>query len=146
MLLPAFGPMDERGHASPMTLQDLPIPARLRLPEGPATVRLERPKGWQPVNVRELWEFRELLGFLVWRDVKVRYRQTLLGIGHGASDTYGRLAERLGQAQAARALGAAVGRNANRCPATSRRLSPRQRNQVGTTASGRASAMSTRSR
>lgn len=36
-------------------------------------------KGWQPVNVEELWTFRELLYFLVWRDVKVRYKQTLLG-------------------------------------------------------------------
>jgi homopolymeric O-antigen transport system permease protein len=35
--------------------------------------------GWQPVNVRELWQYRELLAFLVWRDVKVRYKQTLLG-------------------------------------------------------------------
>ena len=32
--------------------------------------------GWQTVNVRELWRFRELLYFLVWRDVKVRYKQT----------------------------------------------------------------------
>ena len=36
-------------------------------------------KGWQPVDFRELWIYRELLGFLVWRDVKVRYKQTLLG-------------------------------------------------------------------
>lgn len=36
-------------------------------------------KGWQPVDVREMWEYRELLGFLVWRDIKVRYKQTLLG-------------------------------------------------------------------
>lgn len=35
--------------------------------------------GWQPVNLRELWAYRELLGFLVWRDVKIRYKQTLLG-------------------------------------------------------------------
>jgi lipopolysaccharide transport system permease protein len=35
--------------------------------------------GWQPVDFRELWEYRELLGFLVWRDIKVRYKQTLLG-------------------------------------------------------------------
>ena len=35
--------------------------------------------GWQPVNVRELWQYRELLFFLIWRDVKVRYKQTLLG-------------------------------------------------------------------
>jgi lipopolysaccharide transport system permease protein len=37
--------------------------------------------GWRSVNVRELWEYRELLYILAWRDVKVRYRQTLLGIG-----------------------------------------------------------------
>jgi len=35
--------------------------------------------GWQLVNVRELWDYRELLFFLTWRDVKVRYKQTLLG-------------------------------------------------------------------
>jgi lipopolysaccharide transport system permease protein len=38
------------------------------------------PRGWQPINVRELWHFRELVYFLVWRDVKVRYKQTLLGV------------------------------------------------------------------
>lgn len=35
--------------------------------------------GWQFINVRELWRYRELIGFLAWRDVKVRYKQTLLG-------------------------------------------------------------------
>jgi lipopolysaccharide transport system permease protein len=35
--------------------------------------------GWQLVNLRELWRHRELLYFLIWRDVKVRYKQTLLG-------------------------------------------------------------------
>ena len=34
---------------------------------------------WTPVNFGELWEYRELLYFLVWRDIKVRYRQTLIG-------------------------------------------------------------------
>src|SRR5438093_5120754 len=37
------------------------------------------PRGWQLINVRELWRFRELLYFLTWRDVKVRYKQTVLG-------------------------------------------------------------------
>jgi lipopolysaccharide transport system permease protein len=36
-------------------------------------------KGWQPINFREIALYRELLAFLVWRDVKIRYRQTLLG-------------------------------------------------------------------
>ncbi len=35
--------------------------------------------GWQPLELAELWHFRELLFFLAWRDVKVRYKQTLLG-------------------------------------------------------------------
>ena len=35
--------------------------------------------GWRAVDLRELWQFRELLYFLVWRDVKVRYKQTALG-------------------------------------------------------------------
>jgi lipopolysaccharide transport system permease protein len=35
--------------------------------------------GWQPINVAEISHYRELLGFLIWRDIKIRYRQTLLG-------------------------------------------------------------------
>jgi homopolymeric O-antigen transport system permease protein len=35
--------------------------------------------GWQPIDWREAFLHRELLGFLVWRDIKIRYRQTLLG-------------------------------------------------------------------
>jgi lipopolysaccharide transport system permease protein len=36
-------------------------------------------KGWVSLRLRELWEFRELLYFLTWRDIKVRYKQTVLG-------------------------------------------------------------------
>jgi lipopolysaccharide transport system permease protein len=36
-------------------------------------------RGWLRLNFRELWEYRELLYFLVWRDIKVRYKQTALG-------------------------------------------------------------------
>jgi lipopolysaccharide transport system permease protein len=35
--------------------------------------------GWQPVDFKEIFLYRELLAFLVWRDIKIRYRQTLLG-------------------------------------------------------------------
>jgi lipopolysaccharide transport system permease protein len=35
--------------------------------------------GWVSLNLRELWSYRELLYFMVWRDLKVRYRQTLFG-------------------------------------------------------------------
>lgn len=37
-------------------------------------------RGWVPLNLAGLWEFRELLYFLVWRDIKVRYKQTALGV------------------------------------------------------------------
>jgi lipopolysaccharide transport system permease protein len=46
--------------------------------ESPITI-IRPPKGWIPVDLRELWVYRELLYFLAWRDIKVRYRQTLLG-------------------------------------------------------------------
>ncbi len=41
---------------------------------------LEARSGWLPVDWREMWQFRELLYFLVWRDLKVRYKQTVLGV------------------------------------------------------------------
>jgi lipopolysaccharide transport system permease protein len=36
-------------------------------------------KGWSGLNLGELWRYRELVYFMIWRDVKVRYKQTLLG-------------------------------------------------------------------
>jgi lipopolysaccharide transport system permease protein len=36
--------------------------------------------GWIPLNLGELWQYREMLWFLVWRDLKVRYKQTVLGM------------------------------------------------------------------
>jgi lipopolysaccharide transport system permease protein len=48
------------------------------LPEQPL-VRIRPSRGWIALNLRELWAYRELLFFLVWRDVKVRYKQTALG-------------------------------------------------------------------
>lgn len=39
-----------------------------------------RPRSrWVPINLRDLWQYRELLYFLTWRDIKVRYKQTVLG-------------------------------------------------------------------
>jgi lipopolysaccharide transport system permease protein len=40
---------------------------------------IEPAGGWQFVNARELWRYRELVFFLIWRDVKVRYKQTVFG-------------------------------------------------------------------
>jgi lipopolysaccharide transport system permease protein len=42
-------------------------------------LRIEPSQGWVSLKLRELWEYRELLYFLIWRDVKVRYKQTVLG-------------------------------------------------------------------
>ena len=38
------------------------------------------PKGWQPLDLAELWRFRSLLTIFVWRDLKVRYKQSALGL------------------------------------------------------------------
>ena len=43
------------------------------------TVRIEPSRGWVSLRLAELWKYRELLYFLTWRDVKVRYKQTALG-------------------------------------------------------------------
>jgi lipopolysaccharide transport system permease protein len=42
-------------------------------------LRIEASKGFVPIKVKELWEYRELFYFLIWRDIKVRYKQTALG-------------------------------------------------------------------
>ncbi|MCA9989675.1 MAG: ABC transporter permease [Ardenticatenaceae bacterium] len=44
------------------------------------TILKNRP-GWQALNLRELWQYRDLLYFLVWRDIKSRYAQSVLGVG-----------------------------------------------------------------
>ncbi len=42
---------------------------------------IEHKSGWQPINWKELWRYRDLFLFLIWRDVKTKYAQTILGIG-----------------------------------------------------------------
>src|SRR5712692_4357429 len=43
-------------------------------------IRIRPSRGWVSLNLSELWQYRELLYFLIWRDVKVRYKQTALGV------------------------------------------------------------------
>lgn len=57
----------------------MPAPS-VDLPTGRQLV-IEPRRGWIPINWGEMYEFRELLYFLIWRDVKVRYKQTVLGVG-----------------------------------------------------------------
>jgi len=45
-----------------------------------AEVVYEPSRGWISLRLRELWEYRELLYFLAWRDVKIRYKQAALGV------------------------------------------------------------------
>jgi lipopolysaccharide transport system permease protein len=51
----------------PLQADDLPV------------IRIEPSKGWVSLQLHELWEYRELLYFFTWRDIKVRYKQTALG-------------------------------------------------------------------
>src|SRR5437899_2639529 len=45
----------------------------------PQRIRIRPSRGWVALNLKDLWVYRELLYFLTWRDIKVRYKQTLLG-------------------------------------------------------------------
>src|SRR5436305_9203541 len=58
---------------------NLPAAAGDSPPASPYTIRIEPSRGWVSLKLRELWTYRELLYFLVWRDIKVRYKQTALG-------------------------------------------------------------------
>jgi len=46
---------------------------------GPPVTVIRPSRGWAPLDLGELWRFRELFYFLTWRDIKVRYKQTVLG-------------------------------------------------------------------
>jgi homopolymeric O-antigen transport system permease protein len=60
---------------------DQPLTAQATRPGTAATtVRIEPPQRWLALHLRETWNYRELLYFFVWRDVKVRYKQTVIGV------------------------------------------------------------------
>lgn len=52
----------------------------LELQKKPNTVTIKPSKGWVGLNLKDLWVYRELVYFLTWRDIKVRYKQSVLGI------------------------------------------------------------------
>lgn len=52
---------------APMPLTEIPV------------IDITPPKGWLEINLAELWQFRELIYFFVWRDIKIRYKQTAIG-------------------------------------------------------------------
>ena len=53
----------------------------VQVPAGAAsTIRIEPPRGLIELRLREVWAYRELLYFFIWRDVKIRYKQTVIGL------------------------------------------------------------------
>ena len=61
-------------------IQGHSLPELLEEAAGWESATLIRPQRRLRLGVRELWQYRELLYFLVWRDVKVRYKQTVVGV------------------------------------------------------------------
>jgi len=57
------------------------VPVEELASDGPQEqlVRIRPSRGWVALDLKDLWVYRELLYFLTWRDIKVRYKQTLLG-------------------------------------------------------------------
>lgn len=71
--------MNPRAGASVDLLAAEAPPAADRLVSADFHVRIEPPRGWHALDVRDLWRRRELLYFFAWRDIKVRYKQTVFG-------------------------------------------------------------------
>lgn len=66
------------GHPTTVHAEMTPAPGVIPVGERPV-LRIAPPRGWLDLNLREVWAFRELLYFFVWRDLKVRYKQTAIG-------------------------------------------------------------------
>ena len=60
-------------------MENIPASSPISLPPSEAHLSIEPPRGWAALELRELWLYRELLFFLAWRDIKLRYKQTALG-------------------------------------------------------------------
>lgn len=59
--------------------QSLANAEELRQAEAIPTIIIEPTRSWLSLKLRDIWEYRELLYFLTWRDVKIRYKQTAIG-------------------------------------------------------------------
>jgi lipopolysaccharide transport system permease protein len=68
-----------RTQVAPTPRTTAPPPAAYDPPDEPLVI-IQPTKSWSAVNLRDVWDHRELLYFLMWRDIKVRYKQTLLGV------------------------------------------------------------------
>ena len=76
---PRGSPVGSTATPSPFARPDLP-PAVPEVPELKLTV-VEARHSWNAEDAREVWRFRELMYFLTLRDIKIRYKQTVLGVG-----------------------------------------------------------------
>jgi homopolymeric O-antigen transport system permease protein len=60
-------------------LQKTAIPPLKNGAEGKPVIRIQPTRGWTSLKLREVWDHRELTSIFIWRDIKVRYRQTVIG-------------------------------------------------------------------
>ena len=60
-------------------LQKAVIPPLKSGTEGKPVIRIQPTRGWTSLKLREVWDHRELTSIFIWRDIKVRYRQTVVG-------------------------------------------------------------------
>src|SRR6202140_5006019 len=63
----------------PDNLRDADAANGIDLPVNPI-LTIEAARGWPSLDLRDLWAHRDLFYFMVWRDIKVRYKQTALGV------------------------------------------------------------------
>src|SRR3989442_6289827 len=68
--------------------QQTVLPPTPALPAAPPLLRIAPPRGWLELNLREVWEYRELLYFFVWRDLKIRYKQTAISAAWAVLQTF----------------------------------------------------------
>jgi homopolymeric O-antigen transport system permease protein len=71
---------EARPVSAPFTNGSVNQSAALRMTPDKPLVVIKPTQAWAAINLRELWARREVLYFLVWRDLKVRYKQTVLGV------------------------------------------------------------------
>ena len=60
-------------------LQKATIPPPENGTDAKPVIRIQPTRGWTSLKLREVWDHRELTSIFIWRDIKVRYRQTVIG-------------------------------------------------------------------
>jgi lipopolysaccharide transport system permease protein len=82
VLFQVIAPIDFSNRDNSMTIVETEIRAsKLQSVVDTSVIRIEPSRGWSSLGLGEVLEYRELLYFLAWRDVMVRYKQTVIGVG-----------------------------------------------------------------